>query len=257
MIIYYITGGVNMIGIISPAKNMQKIKQENVVLSEPIFSAETEEIHNELKKLQPWDFQHLMKVNEQIATQAFLDFQNWGREDSKSAAIFAYDGLVYKNIAASQMSAEQICYVNNHVRILSAFYGLLKSLDGIRPYRLEMACPIKVDGKSLYKFWDRKIADALFATGETIINLASAEYAKAVRKYAGPFDRWIDVEFLTMRNGKLKTIVAWAKMARGQMIRYMTENRVEDPQALKEFEFQGYAFEESLSTEQKYVFVER
>lgn len=244
-----------MIGIISPAKNMQEVYRDDLELSVPVYIEETKEIYKELEKLEPWEIQTLMKVNEKIATQAFLDFQNLKKKKKGSAAILSYDGLVFKNIKAEELSTKQLIYADQHVRILSGFYGVLKPLDEIRPYRLEMACPLKICGDNLYKFWNRRLADEIFQSGQTIINLASEEYAKAVRKYAEPFDRWIDVEFLTMRNGKLRTIVAWAKMARGQMIRYMIEHQIDDPERLKSFEFQGFEYEESLSSENKFVFV--
>ncbi len=246
-----------MIGIISPAKNMQEVDRDDLELSVPVYLEETKEIYKELEKMQPWDIQSLMKVNERIATQAFLDYQALKKEKKGSAAILSYDGLVFKNIKAEELSKEQLNYANQHVRILSGFYGVLKPLDEIHPYRLEMACPLKIHGKSLYGFWNRRLADEIFQTGEVIVNLASGEYAKAVQKYAEPYDRWIDVEFLNLRDGKLRTITAWAKMARGRMIRYMIDHEINDPNELKAFEFQGYTFEEALSAENQFVFVSR
>ncbi len=245
-----------MIGIISPAMNMRMGKTPDICLSRPVMMEKAERIYEELKKLQPWEIQSLMKTNEKIALQAFLDFQDWKKEGG-TAAVFAYDGLVFKNVDAGHMTPEELEYLNRHVRILSGLYGVLRPLDEIRPYRLEMASPIKIDGQNLYRFWGDSLAGEIFTPGEPVINLASEEYAKAVRKYADPFDRWIDIEFLTMRNGKLKTIVAWAKMARGQMIRFIAQRRPEDPEELKAFEFHGYEYEEALSAENKFVFISR
>lgn len=245
-----------MIGIISPAMNMRIEERPEISLSEPHMMEKAERIYEELKRLQPWEIQNLMKVNDKIALQAFLDFQDWKKGDG-AGAVFAYDGLVFKNIDAGHMTEDQWEYLNRHVRILSGLYGVLKPFDRIRPYRLEMASPLKIDGRNLYRFWGSDLAEEIFKTGEPVINLASEEYAKAIRKYREPADRWIDIEFLTRRNGKLRTITAWAKMARGRMARFMAERQADDPEELKEFEFQGYEFEEALSTEQKFVFVSR
>lgn len=243
-----------MIGIISPAMNMRIRERSEMPSSEPIFLAQAEEIHEELQKLQPWEIQSLMKVNEKIALRSFLEIQDWKKGEG-GGAVFAYDGLVYKNIDAQSLTKEQLQFLNQHVRILSGLYGVLRPLDQIHPYRLEMAVPWKIQDKNLYQFWGRLLADEIFRTGEPVINLASEEYAKAVRKYAEPFDRWIDIDFLTMRKGKLRTIVAWAKMARGQMIRYMSQHQLTDPEELKDFSFHGYEYEESLSSENRFVFV--
>lgn len=245
-----------MIGIISPAMKMRIEERPEISLSNPQMMEKAEKIYQELKGLSPWEIQSLMKVNEKIATQVFLDVQDW-KMGNGTGAVFAYDGLVFKNIDARHMTRDQLEYLDRHVRILSGLYGVLKPFDRIHPYRLEMAAPLKIEGRNLYQFWGSDLAEEIFKTGEPVINLASEEYAKAVRKYREPMVRWIDIEFLTMRNGKLRTIVAWAKMARGQMIRFMAERQADDPEELKEFEFQGYEFEESLSTEQKFVFVSR
>ena len=135
-----------MIGIISPAMNMRMGKTPDIRLSRPVMMEKAERIYEELKKLQPWEIQSLMKTNEKIALQAFLDFQDWKKEGG-TAAVFAYDGLVFKNVDAGHMTPEELEYLNRHVRILSGLYGVLRPLDEIRPYRLEMASPIKMGNR--------------------------------------------------------------------------------------------------------------
>ena len=245
-----------MIAIISPAKNMKVRKEKQRRLTHPVFSEKTGQIYEELKKLKPWEIESLMKVNEKIALQAFLDIQNFENGDG-SAALMTYDGLVFQNVGAGDFTGWDMKYAQRHVRILSGLYGVLKPLDAIHPYRLEMGCKVKTAGQGLYQFWGDAIYKELYKEQDLILNLASEEYAKTVRKYLEGPDRFVDVEFLTMRNGKLRTIVAWAKMARGQMIRHIVKNRIDRPEDIKEFDWDGYEFEPSLSSESKYVFILR
>ncbi|MBS7006780.1 peroxide stress protein YaaA [Anaerostipes sp.] len=245
-----------MIAIISPAKNMKVRNEKQKNLTAPVFFEKTEQIYEELKTLKPWEIESLMKVNEKIALQAFLDIQDF-KNGPGSAAILTYDGLVFQNIKAADFNGWDMKYARKHVRILSGMYGVLKPADAIHPYRLEMGCRFKPAGQSLYQFWGDEIYKELYREQDVILNLASEEYAKTVRKYLDGPDRFVDVEFLTMRGGKLRTIVAWAKMARGQMVRHIVKNRIDRPEDIKEFDWDGYAYEPSLSTESKYVFIRR
>lgn len=245
-----------MIAIISPAKNMKVRKERYKNLTDPVFSEKTGQIYEELKKLKPWEIESLMKVNEKIALQAFLDIQNFKNGDG-SAALLTYDGLVFQNVGAGDFTGWDIKYAQKHVRILSGLYGVLGPTDAIHPYRLEMGCKVKIEGQNLYQFWGDEIYRELYKKQDVILNLASEEYAKIVRKYLEGPDHFVDVEFLTMRGGKLRTIVAWAKMARGQMVRYIVKNRIDRPEDIKDFEWDGYEYEPSLSTEFKYVFIRR
>lgn len=245
-----------MIAIISPAKNMKVRKEKQQKLTDPVFSEKTEQIYEELRKLKPWEIEILMNVNEKIALQAFLDIQDFKTGDG-SAALLTYDGLVFQNINAADFTGWDMKYAGKHLRILSGMYGVLKPADAIHPYRLEMAAKVKIGDRSLYQFWGDEIYREVYKEDHIILNLASEEYAKTVRKFVAPPDRLIDVEFLTMRGGKLKTIVAWAKMARGQMVRHIIKNRIDRPDEIRDFEWDGYEYEPSLSNEFKYVFIRR
>lgn len=245
-----------MITIISPAKNMKVRKEKRRNLTDPVFFEKTKQIFEELKKLKPWEIESLMKVNEKIALQAFLDIQDF-EDGERSAAITTYDGLVFQNIGAADFTGWDMKYAQKHVRVLSGMYGVLRPTDAIHPYRLEMGCKVKVEGKNLYQFWGDEIYKELYRKQDVILNLASEEYAKTVRKHLDRPDRFVDVEFLTMRGGKLRTIVAWAKMARGQMVRHIVKNRIDRPEDIKDFDWDGYEYEPSLSTESKYVFIRR
>ena len=250
-----------MISIISPAKNMRNLKIDNI---KPkiygkyrLFTEETKEIIKELRNLTPWDIQSVMKVNEKIAFQSYAYFQDFNFDEEGVCGLLAYDGLVFKNIKAEEFTSEDFDFAHNHVRILDAFYGIVNPLDGVLPYRLEMQYKININDKNLYKFWDNKLYKKLYSEDNVIVNLASEEYAKAVRTFLDKDDIFIDIDFKIHRDGKLKTMATWAKMARGQMIKYIVENRINNPEDLKDFTFNGYKFDTTLSTDKKYVFVKQ
>lgn len=231
-------------------------KRDDLSLSKTAFPEETEEIIKELKKYQPYELETLMKINEKLAVQTFMDIQNFDLHKEGTPAIFTYDGLVFKNIDAETFSLEELSYINAHLRILSACYGAVRPLDEILPYRLEMQCKLKIDDKSLYQFWGDLLYKEVYRENQIVLNLASEEYAKSIRKYA-KYDKFIDVEFLTYRKGKLRTITTSAKMARGQMVRFIAKNRIDEPEQIKAFDWNDYEFEESMSNEKKYVFIQR
>ena len=250
-----------MISIISPAKNMRNLKIDNI---KPkiygkyrLFTEETKEIIKELRNLTPWDIQSIMKVNEKIAFQSYAYFQDFNFDEEGVCGLLAYDGLVFKNIKAEEFTSEDFDFAHNHVRILDAFYGIVNPLDGVLPYRLEMQYKININDKNLYKFWDNKLYKKLYSEDNVIVNLASEEYAKSVRVFLDKDDIFIDIDFKIHRDGKLKTMATWAKMARGQMIKYIVENRINNPEDLKDFTFNGYKFDTTLSTDKKYVFVKQ
>ena len=250
-----------MISIISPAKNMRNLKIDNIKPKiygkSRLFTEETKEIIKELRSLTPWDIQSIMKVNEKIAFQSYAYFQDFSFDEEGVCGLLAYDGLVFKNIKAEEFTSEDFDFAHNHVRILDAFYGIVNPLDGVLPYRLEMQYKININDKNLYKFWDNKLYKKLYSEDNVIVNLASEEYAKAVRTFLDKDDIFIDIDFKIHRDGKLKTMATWAKMARGQMIKYIVENRINNPEDLKDFTFNGYKFDTTLSTDKKYVFVKQ
>lgn len=240
--------------IISPAKNMKVRTREGLMLSNCRFPEKTETVIGTLKKCTPWDLESYMKINEKLAGEAFADIQTFSMEKEGTAAILTYDGLVFKHMDAVNWDLDTLQYAQEHLRILSACYGALGALDGIQPYRLEMQCKIPIEEQNLYAFWGDTIYQEVYRDEEIVLNLASEEYAKCVRKYAKK-DCLIDVEFLNMHKGKLKTLATLAKMARGHMVQYVMENQIENSEDIKKFDWNGYAYEESLSNGTKYVFV--
>ena len=238
---------------------MRNLKIDNInpqiIGKERYFTKETEEIIRVLKDLTPWDIQSLMKVNEKIALQSYAYFQDFNFNDKGVCGLLAYDGLVFKNIKAEDFTKEDFDYANKHIRILDAFYGMVNPLDDILPYRLEMQYPIKIQGNNLYKFWDDKIYNKLYSEDNVIVNLASEEYAKTVRRFLNEEDIFIDIDFKVNKDGKLKTLATLAKMARGQMVKYIIENKIDNPEDLKDFTFNSFKYCSNLSTSKKFVFI--
>ncbi|WP_343343498.1 peroxide stress protein YaaA [Terrisporobacter petrolearius] len=250
-----------MISIISPAKNMRNIKINNIIPKtigkNRYFTKETKEIVQVLKSLSPHDIQSLMKVNEKIAFQSYAYFQDFNFHEEGVCGLLAYDGLVFKNIKAEDFSLEDFEFANNHIKILDAFYGVVNPLDEVLPYRLEMQYPIRIHDKNLYKFWDNKIYNKLYNHDNVIVNLASEEYAKTVRRFLNEEDIFIDIDFKVHKDGKLKTLATLAKIARGQMIKYIVENKINNPEDLKNFKFNNYKFSNNLSTNRKFIFIKK
>lgn len=244
-----------MVVILSPAKNMTVSRLEGVPLSRPRFLERTEELARELKTLSPWQLESLMGINPQLALGAFEGFQEFSPEGEGSPALLAYHGLQYQNMGPGDFTPEEWAFAQKRVRILSAFYGVLKPLDGIQPYRLEFQCRFRPGGKTLYAYWGDTLYRELFSAGEPVMDLASKEYSKGVSKYLKPGDRMIVCDFLVRRKGRLTTLATYAKMARGQMVRWMVQQRVDRPEGLQEFTWEGYRFQPTLSSGERYVFV--
>jgi cytoplasmic iron level regulating protein YaaA (DUF328/UPF0246 family) len=170
-------------------------------------------------------------------------------------ALISYEGIAYQYMAPAVFEDGHLEYVQEHLRILSAFYGALKPMDGVTPYRLEMQAKASVGGyKDLYELWGRRLYDEVRGEDGIIINLASKEYSKCIEKYLTEDDTYITCTFCEEVNGKLVQKATYAKMARGEMVRYMAEHNVEEPEQMKSFDRLGYQFREELSTEKEYIF---
>ena len=172
-----------------------------------------------------------------------------------SPAVLSYEGIAFQYMAPSVFEDMQLEYVQNHLRILSAFYGALKPMDGVTPYRLEMQAKIRIgDSKNLYEYWGDLLYRSVIDDSRIIINLASKEYSKCIEKYLTPQDRYISVTFCEASGDKMVTKGTYAKMARGEMVRFMAENNIENPVDIKKFDRLGYSFRSDLSSDTEYVF---
>lgn len=246
-----------MIAILSPAKNMVIPKNYPCATTKPIFLEDTKRIARVLKAMSPWELESLMKMSPELGEKAAYHLQNLNLKEKGTPAILTYDGIVYKYLDGSSLTKEKMEVAGATLRIISGFYGLLSPLDGIMAYRLEMATKLGVEGhKNLYEFWGDRLYQVLYKQSDVIVNLASEEYAKCVRRYLKPGQAFVDVSFKVNKNGRLRTITTYAKMARGLMARYIVDNDLQSPEDLKAFDGLGFVFQPNASTAQKYCFVQ-
>lgn len=180
-----------------------------------------------------------------------MDFHN-----CLTPAVLAYEGIQYRYMAPGVFSEQAFRYIQEHLRILSGFYGILKPFDGVTPYRLEMQAKLRAgEYKDLYAYWGNSLAKTLFAKTDCIINLASKEYSICVSKYLPENVRFITCVFGEKKNGKVIEKGTMCKMARGEMVRFMAENQIENPEQIKLFDRLDYRFEPALSSDEMFVFL--
>ena len=173
----------------------------------------------------------------------------------QTPAILSYDGIAFTHMAPNVFEKEMFDYVEENLIILSGVYGALRPSDGVMPYRLEMQAPLKIDDKeTLYEYWGNRIYNYIHPSDGVIINLASKEYSDSITPYISKGDRLVDIVFLEEHNSKLVTKATFAKMARGEMVRYMAQNNVSCVEELKNFNALGYSFRPDLSSSNKIVF---
>lgn len=250
-----------MIVILSPSKTLDFDKETTGKFTVPDFLDDSEVLIKELCKLSRGELSSLMELSDKLTELNYSRYRAFTRPFTKEnarQAIFAFKGDVYEGLEADNLSTDDIKYADNHLRMLSGLYGLLRPLDLIMPYRLEMGIALKnPKGKNLYEFWGDKITDKLNENlakqGKILVNLASNEYYKSVKpkKIEGKI---ITPEFKENKNGQYKMIAIFAKRARGLMASYIIKNRIEDIAGLKSFDCEGYKYNSQLSTEDKPVF---
>jgi len=243
--------------IISPAKKMLINSEDFDVSGLPQYIKQTQEILTVLQSLSITEAQQLWRTSAKLTQSNFDNLQHMSLTKKMTPAILAFSGIQYQYMAPGILTAPALAYLQDHLRILSGFYGILAPFDGIVPYRLEMQAKLTIGNyKNLYSFWGSKLADALLADHhDPIINLASKEYSKAITPYLSTKDTFIDIVFGHMVDGKLKTRATFAKMARGEMVRFAAENQLTDVNELKKFNHLDYVYDSTRSTDTKYIFI--
>lgn len=222
----------------------------------PEFLEEADILRRYISGLSYGEAKALWKCNDKIAEQNFERFRDMDLKKNLTPAIMAYEGIQYQYMAPNVLDEASLAYVQEHLRILSGFYGIVKPLDGIVPYRLEMQAKANVDGhKNLYDFWGKRLAEKLFSETDTIVNLASKEYSKCVSVYLTPEIRFITCVFGEYVNGKIVEKGTYAKMARGEMVRFLAERQAQSPEDMKEFDRLGYKYHAEASDAKTYVFI--
>ena len=242
--------------IISPAKKMNVDTDSLPVRDLPAFLEQTEELCRELQSKSPEELQKLWKCNDQIAALNIERLRQMDLRRNLTPAVLAYEGIQYQYMAPNVFTNQEYDYIQEHLRILSGFYGILRPFDGVTPYRLEMQAKLKIhEAKDLYNYWNNQLADHIFAGTDCVINLASKEYSICVSKYLHPGIRFIPCVFGEEKDGKIIEKGTMCKMARGEMVRYMAEHQIENPEDIRTFDRLDYAFNSERSDEETYVFV--
>ena len=256
--------------VLSPAKSLNETDVVPLNLgnyySQPSLISESAELIKNLKTKDPIDLQELMSISADLAQLNSERNQAWSwhksspfTTDNAKPAAYLFDGDVYTGLASYEMDKETMLYLNEHLGILSGLYGLLKPLDLMQPYRLEMGTKLKNErGDNLYEFWGEHITDAIStqmadSKDKVLINLASNEYFKAVKKKS------LEAQIITPRfedekNGQYKVISFYAKKARGLMVKYAADNKLTSAEQLKQFDLAGYYYVEEASDDSTWVF---
>lgn len=254
-----------MFFVLSPAKNLDENTPSPMTThSYPTLLDHSTILIDLLKKLAPHDIAKLMGVSDKIALLNAERFGRWQTPftpDNAKQAIFMFNGDVYEGLNASTLDSNEIAYLQQHCGILSGLYGILRPLDLILPYRLEMGTKFhNLRGKDLYEFWGNIITTQLnlfmsSANDDVLINLASQEYFKSIRPKILHTKKIITPIFKDEKNGQYKIISFYAKQARGLMMRYAAINQINQAEQLKAFDYQGYQFNASASNETEWVFL--
>lgn len=247
--------------VISPAKSLNYESELPTSFStESSFLSEAQQLNDLLKKKSAKDLSELMHISPNLGQLNYERNQTWSlpfTSKNSRPAIYAFSGDVYRGLDAYTIQESKLKNLQNTVRVLSGLYGVLKPLDLVQPYRLEMGTKFPVENsKNLYEFWRKKVTKALnddLKEGELFVNLASQEYFKVidVKLLKEPV---VQVDFKEFKNDQYKTIAIFAKLARGYMTRFIIENSIETIEGLKDFAIKGYGYDANLSTDTKLVF---
>jgi cytoplasmic iron level regulating protein YaaA (DUF328/UPF0246 family) len=255
-----------MLTVISPAKSLDFDSDiPNVRTTKPRFLDDSQVIIDQIKNLAPHDIASLMKLSDKLAALNYERFQSFSTPFTKKnarASVFAFRGDVYQGLDADSLSEEDLAFAQQHLRILSGLYGVLRPLDLMQAYRLEMGTKFENNsGKNLYDFWGDKLNVSIKkelkkSETQTLVNLASNEYFKALKAKQLGYEIITPI-FKDFKNGQYKIISFFAKKARGLMSRYIIQNRIDQVEELKSFNLEGYKFDSKLSSDKDFVFTRR
>lgn len=247
--------------LLSPAKSLDwESEHPSVKTTVPRFKDNVDYLAGKLEKLSVRQVKKMMDLSDALAELNVNRFQEISKWNNVRPAVFGFDGDVYKGLDATNLSNEALDRAVDTIRILSGLYGVLKPYDAIMPYRLEMGTSLKVTAakNNLYKYWGESVAqslkDELTHPDELIINAASLEYAKVVVGVKNHGLNLLNVEFKENKNGEYKIVSFFAKKARGLFAKFVLESNPQDKESLKDFSFEGYKFNEALSSENNFIY---
>ena len=241
--------------IIAPAKIMKIDRDSFPIQSKPQFLDKTRILERFLKSRSNEQLKDLWHASENVTKQSILQLENMNMDERLTPAILAFSGIQYQYMAPDLFTQPALDYIQKNLRILSGFYGMLRPFDGVCPYRLELNTKmVGFRDYSLYHFWGSDIAENLFQEDNIVIDLASKQYTGLVKPYLSQGRQLITVDFQELKNGKWKTVGVHAKMARGEMVRYIAEKQIKNPTDLQDFNDFEFQFEPDVSTKDHYVF---
>lgn len=241
--------------IIAPAKIMKIDRDSFPIQSKPQFLDKTQILERFLKSRSNEQLKDLWHASENVTKQSILQLENMNLDERLTPAILAFSGIQYQYMAPDLFTQPALDYIQKNLRILSGFYGMLRPFDGVCPYRLELNTKmVGFRDYSLYHFWGSDIAENLFQEDNIVIDLASKQYTRLVKPYLSQGRQLITVDFQELKNGKWKTVGVHAKMARGEMVRYIAEKQIKNPTDLQDFNDFEFQFEPDVSTKDHYVF---
>ncbi len=241
--------------ILSPAKKMN-VDDSLPWQSFPVFLDRAEQLLDVLRGMDAEALKRLWNCSDQITALNVDRLAHMDLRRGLTPAILAYEGIAYQRMAPGVFTTRELDYVQERLRILSGFYGILRPFDGVTPYRLEMQARLSVDGqKDLYAYWGNALAQELFQETDCILNLASKEYSVCISKYLPADVRFITCIFGEEKNGKIIEKGTVCKMARGEMVRFMAQNQIEDPNEVQAFDLLGFHYVPERSDGSNYVFL--
>ena len=246
-----------MVILLSPAKRMRTDNNDILYRDLPQFLDEAEHLRDWMRGLTREELQKLWKCGDAILNENMERLTGMNLRSGLTPAVLAYDGIAFRYMAPGVFEDGAFAYVQDHLRILSGFYGVLKPMDGVVPYRLEMQAKVTLAGNSLYDFWGRKLYEAASDGSSVFLNLASKEYARCIEPWLEPSDRMITCVFGEKQGGRIVQKGVHVKMARGQMVRLMAENAVRNPEEIRAFDVLDYRFCAAESDDRVYVFLKQ
>lgn len=242
--------------IISPAKKMRVDTDSLPIQALPAFLDRTELLLQAMRSMDAAKLQSLWKCNEKIAALNLQRLKDMDLRHGLTPAILSYEGIQYQYMAPGVFTGDEFDYIQEHLRIVSGFYGLLRPLDGVTPYRLEMQAKLAVDGaKDLYEFWGDRLANTLCRETDCIVNLASKEYSLGIYRHLRPAVQWISCVFGEKKDGKIIEKGTMCKMARGEMVRFLASSQIDSPLSLCTFNRLGFQYAPEYSNDHTLVFL--
>lgn len=247
-----------MIAILSPARNVRPVEAQRPV-TRPMFVEKAAQLADFLCAYDPWQLESLLDVPPERAFDLYDNYRHFDAQKPGYPALLAYYGAAFYNMAPQNFTADDFAFAQKHIRILSAFYGILRPLDGILEHRLGLKKEFSAGGQSLHAFWGDKLYRALYRMDDAgvVVNLASMEYAKLIIPYMQAGDQMINCRFLVDKPGGAKGTVSTVRAARGLMAKYIIQNRVTKADDLRGFAEDHYEFVQGRSTAFEYVFIKR